>query len=171
MLSVNDYVFYETEGICQITDKLFSPLDFMPKDKEYFVLKPFRSANHTMYVPVEQADKRLRPIVSKEKALSIIDHIHEILPFSSELDAKTLRNSYQEAMKNHMPEDWIKIIKTVHMRLNSLGDNGKPKKISETEHNCFDLAKKHLFSEFSLALELEYHDVESFISNRAEAKN
>ena len=75
-------------------------------------------------------------------------------------DAKALRTNYQEAMRKNSPDEWFRIIKTIRERAARLNENSKPVKLSETERTFSEEAKKYLYTELSLALDLTVAQIE-----------
>ena len=163
MFQKNDYVFYESEGICRVFDILRSPLDGMPKDKEYYLLRPIYSKNAILYVPVESDKIYMRPILGRKEAEKLVNEIPTVEEIQ-ESDAKKLRAAYVELFQSHLPENWVRIIKTVRIRFQSALSKGQ--RISDTERNVAESAKRFLHSELALALGLEESEVEEYIRSR-----
>ena len=163
MFRVGDYVFYESEGICYISDILPSPLEGMPKDQNYYLLRSIYSKNSIHYVPVGSDKIYLRPILKKDEAEELVCAIPAVEEVREE-DAKKLRATYIELLQSHLPRNWIRIIKTVRLRYRIAAGNGK--KISETERNFAESAKRFLHSELALALGLREEEVERYILSR-----
>ena len=53
MFEREEYVFHESGGVCQITDIQTAPLEGMPRDREYYVLKPLSDQSSVIYIPVD----------------------------------------------------------------------------------------------------------------------
>ena len=157
MFQKGDYVYYETGGVCRIEDICAAPLEGMPADRLYYVLRPMQDLNSASYVPVDSNGVFLRPLMERtaaEALLAAIPHIDAIV----EPNAKLLRTKYIEAMKRHDPEEWVRVIKTAYGRLQALG--GKMMRISETERNFSETAKRNLCTELSMALSVDAKEVE-----------
>ena len=163
MFQKNDYVFYESEGICLVSDILRSPLDGMPKDKEYYLLRPIYSRNGVLYVPVDNDKIYMRAILKKEEAEELVSEIPKLEEIEAE-DSKELRATYVELLQSHLPQNWVRILKTVRARLqNSIA---KGQRLSDTERNVAENAKRFLHSELALALNLQENEVEDYIRAR-----
>ena len=163
MFCKNDYVFYESDGICCVTDILRSPLDGMPKDQDYYLLRPIHRKNAILYVPVESDKIYMRPILDRKGAEDLINEIPKLEEICEE-DSKKLRATYTELFQSHLPENWVRIIKTVRSRFCVALAKGQ--KISDTERNVAENAKRFLHSELALALELDEAEVEDYIRAR-----
>ena len=163
MFQKDDYVFYESEGICLVTDILRSPLDGMPQDRDYYLLRSIYSKNSVLYVPVDNDKIYMRAILKKEEAEKLVNEIPRLEEIC-EKDAKKLRATYVELLESHLPSNWVRILKTVRARLQS--SIAKGQRISDTERNVAESAKRFLHSELALALNLEENEVEDYIRAR-----
>ena len=45
MFAKGDYVFYASGGVCRVDDLQYAPLDGMPADRLYYVLRSLHDAN------------------------------------------------------------------------------------------------------------------------------
>lgn len=167
MFQRDDYVFYESGGICKIVDIQVSPLDSMPQGQTYYVLQSVHENNGVMYIPVNSDKIFLRRLLTRQEADLLLDEI-ESIDAINEPNVKLLRNKYIEAMHTHLPKEWIRIIKTVYKRTNA--DSLRPVRISDTERSFGENAKRYLYAELALAFGIEPVDVEAFITNRIEQK-
>ena len=79
-----------------------------------------------------------------------------------ESNAKLLRAKYLELMKMHDPVEWVRVIKTVYLRMNA--QPLKSQRISDTERLFAENAKRHLYTELALALELPTDRMEDYIT-------
>ena len=163
MFQKNDYVFYESEGVCLVSDVLRSPLAGMPADKDYYLLRPIHSKSGLLYVPVDSDRIYMRPIMKRAEAEQLVNDIPNLEEIREE-DIKKLRATYVELLESHLPHNWVRIIKTVRARLCAALSNGK--KLSDTERNLLESAKRFLHSELALALELPEDEVEGYILSR-----
>lgn len=162
MFQKDDYVFYESGGICKIFDIQFAPLDSMPADRQYYILQSVHDRNGVSYVPVDSDKVFLRKLLNREEAQRLMDEI-EAISVIEESNAKLLRNKYIEAMHTHQPVEWVRVIKTVYKRMNA--DSQKPQRLSETERSFAENAKRFLYTELALALGLQEREMEAYITN------
>ncbi len=161
MFQVNDYVFYESGGICRISDICAAPLENMPADRDYYVMKSVHDSNEVIYIPVDSDRVFLRRLLNREEAEQLLDEIPAV-EVIEEPNAKILRNRYQEAMRTHEPLEWIRVIKTVHARTRERAQ--KSQRLSETERSFVEAAKRYLYAELALALGLDAQDMEGYIT-------
>lgn len=145
----DDYVFYESGGICKILDIQFAPLDGMPADREYYVMRSIHDKSGMIYVPKDNENIFIRPLLNAEGAEALLASISQVAPIV-EQNGKLLRAKYLEAMQKHEPLEWVRIIKTAYMRKNEFPD--RIQRLSEGERDLVARAKSFLYIELSLAL-------------------
>ena len=163
MFQKDEYVFYESEGICLVSDILTSPLPGMPADRQYYLLRPLKNKSGVVYVPVDSDKVYLRRILNRDEAEALVNEIPSVEEISAE-DSKKLRTAYADLLKTHLPKDWVRIIKTVRSRLTDAIPRGL--RISDTERNAAESARRFLHTELALALQLDESEVESYIESR-----
>ncbi len=149
MFQKDTYVFYGSGGICLVADVRTSPLEGMPADRVYYILRSVHDPNGIMYVPVDSDGVFLRPLMEALEANALLAALAEIAPIAAE-DSKQLRAAYAAAMGEHDPRAWVRVIKTVRARLSS--DAGKGRRLSETERSYAEHARRFLVTELSLSL-------------------
>ncbi|MBO5294963.1 MAG: CarD family transcriptional regulator [Clostridia bacterium] len=159
-----EYVFHELEGICKIVDIQVAPLEGMPADRRYYIITPLQNSNSVIYVPVDSDRVFLRRLLSRAEAEELLDRI----PFVRVIDEnnpKLLRAKYQEAMGKHDPVEWVRVIKTAYLRVNTLASRSRSARISDTERFYSENAKRFLHAELALSLGLSSDvDMERYIT-------
>lgn len=163
MFAVNDYVFYGSSGICKIVDIQTAPLDGMPKDREYYILHSVHDVNGVMYVPVDSDCIFLRALITRAEAENLLEQISQIAVID-EVNAKLLREKYNVAMRSHQPVEWVRVLKTVTMRMNE--PRPVARRISETERSFAENARKYLYHELSLVLGVSLQEIQNAIVER-----
>ena len=104
----------------------------------------------------------MRRLLNRAEAEELLDRI----PFVRTIDepnAKLLRAKYTESMRTHDPLEWVRVIKTVYLRMTS--PTSRTQRISETERSFSDNAKRYLHAELALALGLHEQDMETYIAD------
>ena len=147
----DEYVFYESGGICKILDIQFAPLEGMPADREYYVMRSLHDKSGMIYVPKDNENIFIRPLLNAECAEVLLASLSKILPII-EGNGKLLRAKYLEAMQKHEPSEWVRIIKTAYNRKNEFPD--KIQRLSEGERDLVARAKCFLYTELALALDI-----------------
>ena len=147
----DEYVFYESGGICKILDVQVAPLDGMPADREYYVMRSIHDKSGMIYVPRDNTSIYMRAILNAEGAEALLATLAQIEPII-EPNGKLLRTKYLEAMQKHEPSEWVRIIKTAYHRKNEFPD--RIQRLSEGERDLVARAKSFLYTELALALDV-----------------
>ena len=160
MFERDEYVFHESGGVCKIADICYAPLENMPADRQYYVIKPLHDPNSVIYMPVDSTGIFLRRLLSRDEAQALLDRIPSV-EWIEEPNAKQLRAKYIEAMHRYDPEEWVRVIKTVYRRIQM--QTSPSRRISDTERSFAENAKRHLHTELALALGLPEREMEAYI--------
>lgn len=163
MFDIKDYVFYSSEGICQIDDIVSSPFSDVKTDVKYYVLHSAHGGSNTAFVPVDRADSLIRRLVTKDEVETLVGKIDALSTFEEE-NLKQLKNKYTEAIRSGNPLEWIRVIKTVCYRTVNGRENGR--KVSDAEKTFSDNAKKFLYKELSVVLGISEDGAEKYISEK-----
>ena len=163
MFQINDYVFYESGGICKIADIQYAPLESMPSDRQYYIMQSLHDPNGVIYIPIDSDRIFLRRLLDRKEAEELLAAITSI-GVIEETNAKLLRAKYIEAMKTHDPREWVRVIKTVYSRATA-PSNSRTVRLSETERSFAENAKRYLYTELALALGKEAREMESYITS------
>ena len=147
----DDYVFYESGGICKILDIQLAPLEGMPADREYYIMRSIHDKSGLIYVPKDNQNIYMRPLLNAAGADALLASLSQIAPII-EQNGKLLRAKYLEAMQTHEPSEWVRIIKTAYNRKNEFPD--RIQRLSEGERDLVARAKCFLYTELSLALDI-----------------
>lgn len=119
MFQTGDYMIYGNNGVCQVESVgTIDTIPGIPKDKIYYTLKPLYIKGSTIYTSVDNQKVLIRPLISKEEAMKLIDGIEEIeiLWITNE---KQREEVYKEGLATCDCKELIKIIKTVYQRMQS----------------------------------------------------
>lgn len=152
MYKINDAIVYRKDT-CKIVD--IKDIN----NVKYYVLIPINDESLKINVPAD-SDK-IRNVISKEKVNEIINSIPNI-PLIEETD-RMMENTYKSLMQEGSFEGLIQIIKTTYLRNISRLNNNKH--ISERDNTFFKEAEKYLYTEFSVALGMNYDDTKKYVIN------
>lgn len=159
MYKVNDYVMNRSAGVCQITDIKID--EAMSNEIKYYVLHPVYQNNMTIKIPVHNANVLLRPVLTKDEALSLIATMPDQEPFSIN-DTRERCNIFKTALRTCNHEELIKIIKTLY--LEKQAKSAVNKRLTKTDENIMDNAEKQLHEEFAIALNISPDEVVPYIT-------
>lgn len=143
--------------------------------KDYLELHAlFENALKLFVAADEAAPPALRPVMTRERALALIDSIVDADPIDeSKLRSKAstptllerrLKEEYDKRLKTFQPEDLLPIMKSVHERTVRREDAGRH--ITATDKKYFDLAEGLLCDELSVALGIPRDKVRDFLVER-----
>lgn len=161
MFKIGDYVIYGNTGVCRIED--ITIMDVSGTEREYYVLVPVYNKNGRAFLPVDNTKVILRPVITKDQALELIDEIPDIEEIWIASD-KGREEKYKELAKQCDCKSWIAIIKTIYLRKQERIAQGK--KVTTTDERYFRLAEDSLYSELGFAMDMDKGDVENFIKTR-----
>ncbi len=166
MFSIGDYMIYGVNGVCLIQDICASPFD--KKDtRTFYMLKPLgATSGSVIYTPTDNVQVPMRPLMSREDAERLIDRIPAIPPLEIPME-KMRREIYRQAMQSCNPEEYVRLIKTVHARRAEMLQQHK--RLSETDSDFERNAKLSLYHELSVVLGVQYAEVEPYLVSRLQS--
>ena len=146
MFEVGDYLIYGLNGVCRVEAVGTMEMSGMPKDRLYYTLIPVYQSGCRLFTPVDNVKTVIRPLVSREEALAYIDRMPEAetiwIP-----DEKRRETLYKEVVRKCDPAEWIRIIKTLFLRI----------------------AEENLYGEFAMALDMTKEETEKFVIERVKS--
>lgn len=151
MFETGEYVVYGRTGICQVTGVTTMRVDGSSGEKLYYVLRPGGETDGKIFTPVEGGKQVLRGIITREEAERLIDEIPSIETLSIE-NEKFREDSYKKCIRTCECRDLLRIIKTIYVRKQARLSHGK--KTTATDERYLKLAEDHLYSEFSMLLDI-----------------
>lgn len=165
--SCGDHVVYANYGVCEIIAIETRP-DFQDPDKTitYYNLKPRNERLGKVLLPESRLDA-LRPTLSKQEALDLIDSV-EVISIDAFTDKshKAIEDHFRSLLRSNKVEDVVCVVKSMHSRIMEQTECGKHPSTSylrlEKE------ARTRFHSEIAYALDIEEDDVEEFITSRIE---
>ena len=163
MFETGEYVVYGRTGICQVTGVTTMRVDGSSGEKLYYVLRPGGETDGKIFTPVEGGKQVLRGIITSEEAERLIDEIPSIETLSIE-NEKFREDSYKKCIRTCECRDLLRIIKTIYVRKQARLSHGK--KTTATDERYLKLAEDHLYSEFSMLLDIPKEHMADYIEQR-----
>lgn len=160
MWNEDDLVVHESLGVCRVTE--IQKKNRPPRD--YYVLAPLYDKNSILYVPVDSQQMPLRPVMSQNEALSLIEQIPDLedLKFVSlsdeKLQAATILSSGDQLRLAQLAKTMY------HLQLSR--SRSKSKNTFSTDRGILRQAERLLFGELAIALDLPIDQVPEFISQQ-----
>ncbi|MBE6877424.1 MAG: hypothetical protein E7496_12055 [Ruminococcus sp.] len=161
----NDCVVYKSAGVCRV-------LNIEPQSMDggteilYYKLKPLSDANSTYYVPVSAGAEKLRPLLTKEEVLALIDNMpkseDEIALWSD--NRRERREMYSQILKGDDQKALVQMISALYFRKQSSEASGR--RFSSMDESAMKNAESLMLQEFSTVLEMTPDEVRKFIDER-----
>ena len=166
MFSIGDKIIYGSDGVFTVSEYASSPID-KHDTRQFYVLRPvYGPVGNVIMTPVDNERAKMRPVMSREEAISFVDSLPSIEVLTVERE-KNRREIYRKTLELASVESLVSIIKTVQVRRIELA---KVKKRPSESDNDYEKKAKHcLYGELSIALEIPVSDVERFIECRLES--
>lgn len=159
MFKINDYVVYSSTGVCQIID--IRQDEITNNETEYYILQPvFNDKNMIIKIPVNNPVLPMRAILTKDEALSLINTMPEVEPILVD-DRRERTKLFNSILKSRKCEEYLKIIKTLHLEKDAKAAIGKT--LSKSDEDLMNTAEKSLFEELAIALDSSPEEVLSCI--------
>lgn len=162
--SVNDHVIYKGVGVCRIEAVENKTFDGR-KYEDYLKLVPLGSGSSSYYVPVGNAEKRLRRPMTVDEVNNAIDNSRTDKIVLS-LNNKERKNTIDCILKEGDCTCMISLIKTIYMHTRSCKDSGK--KVLVSDETALRTAESMIYPEFSFVLGIAEADVADYIGSRLE---
>ena len=163
MFQAGDVIVCGTHGVCRV--EKVGPLSSAVADRDrlYYTLKPLYERGSVVFTPVDNEKMVIRPVISREEALRLIDGIRDAEALGIEAERKREEN-YKTALKSCRAEELVKMIKTINARKRSRAARGK--KATDADSRYVKLAEDYLYGELAISLDLERDQVKAFIRER-----
>ncbi len=160
MFQKGELIIYGSEGVCKVVDIGVKDMFNDKHEREYYTLSPLYRQG-TIYTPVDTT-VFMRPIITRNEALSLIERIPEIQGEVYEnRNIRILSEHYQESLQTHDCAVLVKTIKAIYKKRELMIDRGK--KLGQVDEKFFKKAEDLLYGEFAAALDIPKTEVETFI--------
>ena len=158
MFEIGDYVLNATNGICKISEIVELDMSGDKQLKSYFLLRPVEEENDRVYIPVDNADKRIRKVITQDEAQA--DRVPEIeaLAVNNEKERET---RYKEAVRSCEPDSVISLLKCLHIRNEQRAQAGK--KSTAVDERYGKMAEHNLNAELAFVLEKDKQEIKDII--------
>ena len=164
MFEIGDLIMYGARGVCRVKEITELDWDAACKGREYYVLEPLFNSN-MIYVPVDNQKVYMRPVMSKQEVLDLIDSMPDVEYESFKARSiQQLSRYYQSAIDSHDSSELIKLTKFIHMKKVAADENNK--QLGQIDVRYMTHAENLLFGEIAAVLDIPREDVESFIEDR-----
>lgn len=157
LYSIGEKIVYGSEGVYFVAEYTSSPVD-KNDTRQYYLLKPiFGPAGNIIFTPVDNDRVKMRPVMDEQSARSFIEKIPDVEILTVERE-KNRRETYKSTLSNATPEDFLAIIKTVHVRREEF--LRAKKRVAESDNDYEKKCKFCLYGELSLALGMSVEEID-----------
>lgn len=163
MFEVGDYIIYGNNGVCKVVEIGPIQLSEQNTDKLYYTLEPVYEKGSKVYTPVGNKKVLMRGVISKDKALELIDNI-PVVEFDMDLTDKQREKTIKESLRSIDCEEWIRVLKSLYYRKQERLVNDK--KMTSSDEKFLQEVEDCLYGELSISLDLEKDEVEDFVLNK-----
>ncbi len=165
MFGINDKVMDKNGKIFSIVS--IEKKDFGTGDEDYFVMEPsFRydfNPGYMAFIPVAKSELLLKPIMTKEEALALVDLLPTLEPLP-EVSPRERRVFFAKIIASGDRKEIMKVIKSLVTYREERRKTNKP--FSDYDRRLLDSLKVMVDNEFSIALGVSPESVGSFIYER-----
>lgn len=158
MFQIGDYVISASNGICKIEEETWQT--FSGEKTLYFVLIPLNEKGSKVYMPVENAEQRMRKAMTEGEAKELIGNLRT-LPCIEIENSKLCEKEYKSAVYSGDPVMVARAIKTIYLRMQVRLSAGK--KVTAVDDRYFKAAMHILHSELAYAIGCKEDEVEGRI--------
>jgi len=112
----------------------------------------------------EKSEKNASDVIREISTREELEEIIERMPFTQTIQApnsKIRKEFYQTAMDKYEDLEWVKVIKSVHLRV-------EEKRYDEFELKYLEKAKEFLYGEIAVAFQIPFESVEAFLNETIE---
>ena len=169
MYQVGDWIFYGNIGACQVIDIAARRIPGTEGEILYYTLLPVNDSC-SISTPVLNGKVFMRPLISKEQALTLIDSIPQITVqayYNPVL--RQLSEHYEQALRSHDCLSLIEMTMSIHMKQEEARQNKK--KLGAVDEKYMKRAEGLLFGELAVALGITSGDVPVYIESRLKEMN
>lgn len=158
----DEFVIYGGTEICRLGGRVRKSFDGI-NETEYCMLIPSGSKSSAYYVPADKLSERVRPLLSREEILAVIDAMPDAEALVIE-DKNQRKSEYSRIIKSDDYRAILSVMKTLYTEQKKRDANGK--KMISAEEKALTAAQKLLRSEFSIVLGIAEDEVDDFIAER-----
>lgn len=163
MFDIGQNVVYAGSEICRIDGKVKKCFDGV-KEQVYFRLIPEGSASSSYYIPEDKLDSRVRPLLTGDEILAVIDEMPKAEVKWN--DNKTERTAmFGKALRSDDYKQILAVMKALYTERQKRSAQGR-KGLMSADEKALTAAEKLMNKEFSCVLGIPESEVPVFIQNR-----
>lgn len=163
MFEIGELIIYGGNGVCRV--EKIGPIDtgMGTKGRMYYTLNPLKNKDSRIFTPVDNEKVIMRPTMTKEDALALIDQIQNVETLWIG-DERRRETEYKEAVRKCDCREYVKIIKTIYLRKEARLADGK--KVTAVDERYYAIAEENLYGELAVALGMDRDQTKIFVEQR-----
>lgn len=158
MFKVGETIVCDHNGVCEVVD--IREIPELSPGRLYYVLEPVYSRGSRIFAPVDTQKLVIRSLMTAEEVQRLMDDIPNIESMWI-TNEKKREDAYKAAARQYDCREWIRIIKTIHLRKLSRLEEGK--KITYIDEKYLKLAEENLYRELCIPLGIGPDEVDAYI--------
>ena len=115
----------------------------------YYTLRPAYKKETVVYAPVDNLEFRMRYVLSKNEAESLIQNIPQLSSLEISTDS-TRESNFKEYILTYDPEIYIRLLKTLYIEKQAFAKDEKRTPASDDTY--FDLVEERILEELEFVL-------------------
>ena len=160
VFALGDKIVYGSEGVYAVSEYTKSPFD-SADTRVFYLLRPvYGSASNLIVTPADGGATFMRPIMTRDEALALIERVPELPEVVVEKE-RLRRDVYRETLRQATGENFISLIKTVRARREVF--LAQKRRLSEADTDFEGRAKHCLFGELSVVLDITLDEAERLV--------
>ena len=163
MCQIGDKVIHINGGVFVVEEIKIMNYGF--GDVRYICLKPYfvDTVNKTLtiFVPYDKKEELIRPIMTKEMALEVINKIKNIEPIWYQ-EAKARKEKFGQLLNTHDIDNICIIVKSLYVKQLELQENNKS--LNLMDYDYLKKLKKGIEEELAIALNINVDEVGELIT-------
>lgn len=164
MFQKGELILYGGTGVCRVTDIISKKFSRTDPEKLYYILTPLYQSG-TITTPVDNGKVFIRPVISRDEAISLIDEIPRIDAAAyHNTNLQQLENHYKKELESHDCMDLLRLTMSTY-RKKQEREQAKLK-FGAVDRRYMERAENLLYGELAVALGIERDSVPAFIEDR-----
>lgn len=163
MCQLGDKVIHVNGGVFVVEE--IKIMNYGYGDVKYICLKPYfiDTVNKTLtiYVPYDKKDELIRPIMSKQDALQVIEKIKNIQPIWYQ-ESKVRKEKFAELLNSHDIDNICVIVKSLYTKQLELQENNKS--LNLMDYDYLRKLKKGIEEELAISLNVPIDEIGDVIT-------
>ncbi len=164
MYQAGDLILYGSTGVCRVVDIVTKQMNRADPERQYYILAPLYQSG-TIITPVDNTKVFIRPVITRDEALKLIDQIPSIQAEAyHNQNLQQLENHYKSQMEDHECLSLLRLTMSTYRK--KLEREQAKLKFGAVDRRYMERAENLLYGELAVALDIAKDNVQEFIAQR-----